>query len=311
MDSPVCCSVPAGLEGLWDEDRVRLIVGRAVEHQFPSFRHFPEFDADDLHQLGVLAVRERFNAGKWSPNACAFSTFAYRTARCRIIDCLRKRSRQAGHEAASRRDIHLEIEPGVGRVELAPAPVDEDLADWLGGAYAILRRGLPAFPPQPPRSGAPPLTTPAQRAALALFKLRLKLSNRNAAWLLAHRRDLRDAVGIPLPPSRTFFARLPESDTKLRQYLRRIVSRAEHPSEALSYPVYEAVMGTMTKQEREWDWTPEQTSEYLGVAESTLETWRRQRKNLSFSRVGTKPRYCSAEVRKFHAERCVFEPAGA
>jgi RNA polymerase sigma factor (sigma-70 family) len=289
----------------WDEERARLVVGRVVVRLYPSFRQFPEFGEDDLHQIGVEAVREKFP--DWG-NRCAFTTFAYRVARNAMVDQLRKRGRRAGHEAAAIKDRPRVLEPGLGLVEFTdaiPGAVTGDDAEWAGSVYCVVRRGLRSAAPPPRRVGRPPAFTEAQRIALALLKMRKRLTDRGAVLYVHQRADVREALGLSHTPSRQFFGSLPESDTKLRRHIRRIRMSTEQQGVTGRNENAEAAMAAAAALHREWDMSADEVAAELGVQPSTLATWREQRRNLSFIRIGTRPRYRRRDVERFKASRVV------
>jgi DNA-directed RNA polymerase specialized sigma24 family protein len=144
----------------WDESAVRPNVRAAVGRKLGMFDAFKDLSKEDLVNEGLIAInaaRPRFRRKLGS-----FRTFVGTVAGRRLIDIWRRRSRQAGREAAYAQATwgtpqiqHCDGRPTAVLVDNTtpldiltadePEPTPESpLADWLSTIYALAKRALAA-----------------------------------------------------------------------------------------------------------------------------------------------------------------------
>lgn len=253
---------------------VRAVV-KELKHQFSGIH---AVSRDDLVQQGVMLVLKEMP--KFNPTRAGISTFARHASRNRLRD-----HRKSLYRERDRIDAVATSNPGpsIDAMEIEPADTSLPVSEY---ALQVFRHARCLVGSKRPGRG-PQTYQPAQMAALAAIRRRLKLSARATQDWMASQPELAKAIGLRRVPSFMAIQRFSNECRGTGRNRKRQMGTKPNSSPWMS---------------------EEEAAKALSIHPNTLRTWRRNgRTQLTYLKVGSRFRYRRADIEQY-LQRCEVTP---
>lgn len=264
-----------------DDDITEMItpaVRAVVKELSGSFAGLKDLSRDDLVQQGITAVLTELP--KFDARRAGLSTFTRHVARNRLRDF-----RKSKYRDASRTQKLIDSAPAesIDALEIEPADTSLPVSEY---ALQVFRHARCLVGSK--RLGRGPQTyQPAQMAALAAIRRRLKLSARATQDWMVSQPELAKAIGLRRVPSFMAIQRFSNECRGTGRNRRKQMGTKPNSSPWMS---------------------EEEAAKALSIHPNTLRTWRRNgRTQLTYLKVGSRFRYRRADIEQY-LQRCEVTP---